>query len=171
MPNVLHTGFSDPAGIYQRIIEQMERQKQQFGGVTYSGAANRVASSSINRIVNGQGMTQRVAAGLAQYEAKGNKDFVFESAEMRRELNKQITMRGGRVGNLITGEMLIADWIKSSRPQTSAPSRGQKKLMPFDAPLSRTIRPSKNPDDRVMRMLQNIADQGYVLQKAANKKV
>jgi hypothetical protein len=92
-------------------------------------------------------------------------DFVFESPELRRELHKAIAARGGRVGNLITGEMLVSDWIKTSKAQTSDGSA------PTPSVLSRTIRPNKNPDDRVTRMLQNIASQGYVLQKAKNKKV
>jgi hypothetical protein len=159
-----HTGFTDPGSQYAQIVAQMEFQKQQAGLPNYIGKMPGVIAAALDRIRKGQNATQRATAAVNEYEAIGK--LSFHSAEYRKALHEIIDKRGGRVGNLITGERALVDWVKTSKPNIS-----DKRITPAASLLQRTIRPSKNPDDRVVRMLENIAKQGYVLQKASNKKV
>jgi hypothetical protein len=96
-------------------------------------------------------------------DAKHGMQISFHDAEFRKELHNKIAKKGGRIGSLVTGEQVLADWIISSKPNNST---GTVVAVPG---LERTLRQNKNPDDRVANMLRNIAAQGYVLQQAKGK--
>jgi hypothetical protein len=162
-----HSGFDAAANqVFKSLMANDPRRAISPSRFTGRSPAQNAASAAatsraLDRIRNGMNSVQ-IAQAIVD-EAKAGLGINFHDATVRRALSDKIAKAGGRVGYLVTGERVLAEYMKASRPNSSS---GKLIKVPI---LERTLRQEKNPQDRVIAMLKNIADQGYVLQQAKGK--
>jgi len=132
-------------------------------------AADTHTNDAIDRLVNRPtdnsasyiGSTDEVNAAINTMESGGT--ITFHDPTFRRQLSDRVEKMGGQVGYYTTGDKALSDWTNmlSEGPNSS-------NGMPIDVPSP--SRPGGTPvsdqNDAVTSMLDNIAEQGYVLQKA-----